>query len=60
MTVREPGGVHFMEIEVSGIAAFESLPAPKPNACLERNIPDVLKRILPVSIPTKRNCCTQH
>jgi hypothetical protein len=26
MTVREPGHVHFIEIEVSGIAAFESLP----------------------------------
>jgi hypothetical protein len=33
MTVREPGGVHFVEMEVPGIAAFESLRLPKPK-CL--------------------------
>jgi hypothetical protein len=29
MIVREPSGVHFSEIEVSGIAAFESQRTPK-------------------------------
>jgi hypothetical protein len=33
MTVGEPGGAHFIEIEVSGIAAFESLSPSKPK-CL--------------------------
>jgi hypothetical protein len=33
MTIRESGGVHFIEIEVSGIAAFESL-RPAKTKCL--------------------------
>jgi hypothetical protein len=31
ITVREPGGVHFIEIEVSGIVTFESLSPTKPK-----------------------------
>jgi hypothetical protein len=34
MTVGEPSGVHFIEIEVSGIAAFESLLPTKPKCLL--------------------------
>jgi hypothetical protein len=40
MALRESGGVHFIEIEVSGMAAFESVPP---------------QTQMPVRIPTKRN-----
>jgi hypothetical protein len=59
MTVRENGGVHFIEIAVSGRAAFESLLSPNPNACLDRSVPVVFEKISPVQIPTKRKPCTQ-
>jgi hypothetical protein len=55
ITIREPGGVRFIETEVSHIAAFKSLSPTKPK--WHSNL---FKRRSPVSIPSKRKPCTQR
>jgi hypothetical protein len=39
MTAREPGGVRFIKIEVSGIGPLNRYVPQNPNACLERSTP---------------------